>query len=133
CNFLNGLCSWEEKGSKFPAKVTNVVTEFKPTREESFLTSMFDIDAGEKCLSFKYQMNDCEQERVYIDIYLYDGISWSVFWWSQIQQQMHGWNEINVTINVKDKSYIAIKFIHGNCSNVTYFISSISLRKQSCT
>ncbi|KAL3836366.1 hypothetical protein ACJMK2_021799 [Sinanodonta woodiana] len=132
-NFLDGLCSWQTKESNVPTKVNNAVTEFKSTKEQSVLTSGFVMCPGEKCLSFKYQMKDFKTECILIEVRSYAKLTWSLVWKSQSQHQMQGWNEINVTINVEKGSNIAIRFQHGNCSNVTYNISSISLKYQSCT
>ncbi|KAL3836369.1 hypothetical protein ACJMK2_021802, partial [Sinanodonta woodiana] len=132
-NFLDGLCSWQKKESNVPAKVKNTVTELKSTNERSVLTAGFDICPGDKCLSFKYQMKDFKRECILIEVFSYDKISWSLVWKSQSQHQFHGWNEIDVTINVDKRSTIVILFQQGNCSNVTYYISSISLKNQSCT
>ncbi|KAL3836452.1 hypothetical protein ACJMK2_021884 [Sinanodonta woodiana] len=133
CNFLNGLCSCEEKDSNVPTTVIYNVTEFNSTWEESVLISVFDIYPGAKCLSFQYQMKDFKHSCIFIDVYSLCGQYWCSIWKSQSDHQLNGWNEISVTINVDKKSKIAIRFAHGNCFNVTYYISSISVKKKSCS
>ncbi|KAL3836457.1 hypothetical protein ACJMK2_021889 [Sinanodonta woodiana] len=133
CSFLDGLCSWDGKRWKVSTNVNYAVTEFQSTPDKSVLTSGSDVYPGEKCFSFKYQMKDFKRECIFIEVYSYDKISWSLVWSSHSQHKVQGWNEINATINVRTKSNIVIRFQHGNCFNVTYYISSISLKKQSCT
>ncbi|KAL3836456.1 hypothetical protein ACJMK2_021888 [Sinanodonta woodiana] len=130
CNFLDGVCSWKRNQSNV---ATQVNYDFKSTRKQSCLTFGFDIYSGVKCLSFKYQMKDFEKECISIEVYYNDGIYWCLVRRSQKQHQFQELNKIDVNINVEDKSTFAIRFIQGNCSNVSYNISSISLRNQSCT
>ncbi|KAL3836372.1 hypothetical protein ACJMK2_021805, partial [Sinanodonta woodiana] len=119
CNFLDGLCSWEGKGWNVRTKSNYAVTEFKSTREQSVLISGFNVYPGEKCFSFQYQIKDFKRENILTQVQSNDNNSWSLVWSSQSQHQLHEWNEISVTINVKNKSNIAIRFLHGNFSNAT--------------
>ncbi|KAK3578814.1 hypothetical protein CHS0354_030237 [Potamilus streckersoni] len=131
CNFLDGLCSW--KGEEWTTTKLNYTATHCKDMHPSILSSFLEIYPGKKCLSFKYQTNNFHLENLVIDVQSYHGNKWQTVWNGGWQQNFQGWKEISADINLGTKSMISIRFGYKYCSNATYYLSSISLKKQSCT